>query len=153
MGEFHLILPLTFVGIYISILVITKTKTAFMINPQKLTRIFRALSVEARVRIVQLLKDHTLCVGALSSRLDITQGAVSQHLRVLRDADLLVSEKRGYYVHYRLNEKTLLTWKKTVDAFLAKATETEAFEGLRNPQQKGAKRCVRERRGVRSRRS
>ena len=70
-----------------------------MTEAQKLARIFKALSVDTRVRMVQILKNHALCVGALSARLDVTQGAVSQHLRILRDADLVVPEKRGYYVH------------------------------------------------------
>src|SRR3989304_3410221 len=48
-----------------------------------------------------------------------TQGAVSQHLRVMRDAGLVIDEKRGYYVHYRLNEQTLNRWRKQIDGLLA----------------------------------
>ena len=91
-----------------------------MTSAQKLARIFKALSVDTRVRMIELLKNRALCVGALSARLDVTQGAVSQHLRILRDAELVVPEKRGYYVHYRLNEKTLLKWKNAVERFLEK---------------------------------
>lgn len=90
-----------------------------MTDPRKLARIFKALSVETRVRIVQLLKEHALCVGALSARLGITQGGVSQHLRVLRDADLVVPQKRGYYVHYRLNDETLAGWRDAAEEFFA----------------------------------
>jgi DNA-binding transcriptional ArsR family regulator len=57
-------------------------------------------------------------VGALSARLDVTQGAVSQHLRILRDADLVVAEKRGYFVHYRLNDKKLDKWKDVIGKLL-----------------------------------
>lgn len=85
-----------------------------MIDAQKLARIFKILSVDTRIRIIQLLKDRALCVGALSAQIGITQGAVSQHLRVLRDADLVVAERRGYYIHYRLNEKVLAQWWKDV---------------------------------------
>jgi len=85
----------------------------------ELARILKVLSVGARVRIVQLLKGRVLCVGALASHLDVTQGAVSQHLRVMRDAGLVIDEKRGYYVHYRLNEQTLDRWRKQIDALLA----------------------------------
>ena len=52
-----------------------------------LSRLLEVLSVETRVRIVQLLKGRALCVNALASRLDVTPGAVSQHLRIMRDAD------------------------------------------------------------------
>ena len=124
-----------------------------MTDAQKLARIFKALSVDTRVRMVQLLKDRALCVGALSARLDVTQGAVSQHLSILRDADLLVPEKRGYYVHYRLNEQTLLKWKNAMEGFFGKERETEVSSYLGNREGKGAKLCVREKKDVRSRRN
>ena len=90
-----------------------------MVKALDLACICKILSVETRIRILQLLKNRALCVGALSARLDVTQGAVSQHLRILREADLVIAEKRGYFVHYRLNEKTLGKWKGIVDKLLA----------------------------------
>ena len=89
----------------------------------KVTKVFRALSVETRVRIVQLLKERALCVNALAARLKVTPAAVSQHLRVLRDTDLLVPDKRGYYVHYQINKKTLATWKDLADELLGMESE------------------------------
>jgi DNA-binding transcriptional ArsR family regulator len=85
----------------------------------ELARILKVLAVGTRVRIVQILKGRALCVGGLASQLDVTQGAVSQHLRVMRDAGLVIDEKRGYYVHYRLNEQTLDRWRKRIDGLLA----------------------------------
>lgn len=84
----------------------------------ELARLLKVLAVGTRVRIVQLLKGCPLCVNALASRLEVTQGAVSQHLRIMRDAGLLIDEKRGYYVHYRLNEDTLATWREKIDKLL-----------------------------------
>ncbi len=78
-----------------------------MADPKVLARIFKVLSVETRVRIVQLLKRRSLCVNALAGRLGISAAAVSQHLRILRDANLVEADKRGYFVHYRLNSKAL----------------------------------------------
>lgn len=78
-----------------------------MNDPIQLARVSKMLSVPARVRIVQLLKGRALCVNALTARLHITQRAVSQHLRIMRDVGLVVNEKRGYFVHYRLNETAL----------------------------------------------
>jgi DNA-binding transcriptional ArsR family regulator len=89
----------------------------------RLTKVFRALSVDTRVRIVQLLKRRALCVNALAKRLDVTPAAVSQHLRVLRDADLVTPDKRGYYVHYRINETTLAAWKELADELLGMEAE------------------------------
>ena len=89
-----------------------------MTKESELAHICKILSVDTRVRILQLLKDRALCVGALSARMDITQGAVSQHLRILRDVGLVVAEKRGYFVHYRVNKKTLNKWKNIIDRLL-----------------------------------
>jgi ArsR family transcriptional regulator len=89
-----------------------------MVKALDLAYICKILSVGTRVQILQLLKSSALCVGALSARLDVTQGAVSQHLRILREADLVVAEKRGYFVQYRLNEKTLSKWKNMMDKLL-----------------------------------
>jgi len=91
-----------------------------MSDSQKLAFIFKILSVDSRIRIIQLLKDRPLCVGALCSQLQITQGAVSQHLRILRQAGLVTAEKRGYYVHYRLHEETLAELKDEMEHFLGK---------------------------------
>ena len=86
-----------------------------MNDSDKIARIFKVLSVENRVRIIQFLKGRALCVNALAKLLDITPAAVSQHLRILRDSDIVTAEKRGYFVHYCLNKKTMKQWKKLAD--------------------------------------
>ena len=81
---------------------------------RKLSEVFQVLSAPARVRILLMLKKGPLCVGALCMRLGITQSAVSQHLRVLRQAGLVATEKRGAFVHYHIDEKNLAKWKEAV---------------------------------------
>ena len=68
-----------------------------------LTRVFAALSDPTRARILQQLSRQVLCVGALAQRLGVTHSAVSQHLRILREAGLVRGQKRGYWVHYSLD--------------------------------------------------
>jgi DNA-binding transcriptional ArsR family regulator len=85
---------------------------------KELARALKVLSVETRVCIVQLLKGRALCVNALAARLNVTQGAVSQHLRIMRDAGLVIDEKRGYFVHYRLNEEILSEWQEKIQELL-----------------------------------
>ena len=85
---------------------------------KELAHICKILSQDTRVRVVQVLKGRALCVGALAKRVKVTQGALSQHLRILRNARLVIPDKRGYFVHYRLNEKTLDRWNKALGAFL-----------------------------------
>ena len=91
-----------------------------MPETEKAARVFKVLSVETRVRMIELLKRRSLCVNALAKTLNITPAAVSQHLRVLRDADLVIADKQGYFVHYRVNEKTLADWNQTAKRILDK---------------------------------
>lgn len=88
-------------------------------HAEKSARVFKVLSVETRVRMIELLKQKPWCVNALANFLNITPAAVSQHLRVLRDADLVIADKQGYFVHYRLNELALVELSKTVQQILA----------------------------------
>src|SRR4030042_6744934 len=89
-----------------------------MSKASELAHICKVLSVETRVRILELVKDRALCVGAIAARLDVTQGAVSQRLRILRDAGLVTAEKRGYFVHYRLSGDALANCRALVDDLL-----------------------------------
>lgn len=89
-----------------------------MTDSEKQARIFKVLSVGTRVRMIDLLKRRSLCVNALARALDMTPAAISQHLRVLRDADVVIADKQGYFVHYRVNEKTLAEWGKTTQSLL-----------------------------------
>jgi DNA-binding transcriptional ArsR family regulator len=86
---------------------------------EKAAAVFRVLGAENRLRIMELLRTHSFCVNALAVRLKLTPAAVSQHLRVLREVGLVESDKRGYYVHYRLNERRLDEWRDLADRVLA----------------------------------
>ncbi|OHB68941.1 MAG: hypothetical protein A2V70_09670 [Planctomycetes bacterium RBG_13_63_9] len=119
-----------------SILADTNTvEVASMADTRELARILKVLAVDTRVRIVSLLKGRSLCVNALAARLDMTQGAVSQHLRVMRDAGLVIDEKRGLFVHYRLNEETLATWRRAIVRLLDPKHQV-------CQETNGARRCV-----------
>ncbi len=128
-------------------------------DPDELARMLKVLSAGVRVRIVQLLTDRALCVNALADRLDVSQGAVSQHLRVMRDAGLVTPERRGYYVHYRLNESVVAQWREAIDGLLAPAAPANGAcrqrgRGSGDPQE-GARSCARARprKAARSRRT
>jgi ArsR family transcriptional regulator len=69
---------------------------------QEAATLFAALGAVSRLHILQLLSKNSLCVGALSRLTGLSAGAVSQHLRVLRSAGLVVGERRGYFIHYHL---------------------------------------------------
>lgn len=69
--------------------------------------LFKILSVDKRIEIIELLKKEPLSVNALADALGITQSAVSQHLRVLRGAGLVKDERQGYWIYYSLNKDAL----------------------------------------------
>jgi len=79
---------------------------------EELAEIFKALSDPTRLRLIKLLTDNKfLCVNALTQRLNVTQSAVSQHLRILRQVGLVIGDRKGYHIHYSLNHDLLTQYK------------------------------------------
>ena len=62
----------------------------------------RAAAEPLRWRILTLLAEEELCVCHLVEALDAPQSLISHHLRVLRDAGLVESERFRYWTYYRL---------------------------------------------------
>ncbi len=65
-------------------------------------KVMKALSDPNRVKILKLLQHRSLCVCELQSVLGIAQPTVSNHLKVLEDAGLVISRKSGLWVDYSL---------------------------------------------------
>ena len=72
-------------------------------------QLFKALGDATRLEILGMLADtdSELCVCDIESRFDLSQPTVSHHLRLLREAGLIDGERRGTWVFYKLNPKTL----------------------------------------------
>lgn len=64
---------------------------------------FRALADETRRDILRLLRDGPLTSGDIAARFDSSWPTISRHLAVLRDAGLVVTERRGQEIRYELN--------------------------------------------------
>jgi DNA-binding transcriptional ArsR family regulator len=73
----------------------------------RVVKILKTVGEENRLQIIRLLLNNDLCVGALARLLNISKPAVSQHLKILREAGLVRGEKIGYWTHYRV-EKELI---------------------------------------------
>jgi len=72
------------------------------------SEIFKVLSVETRVRIIELLKGQgPLGAKDIAATIGITTAAVSQHLRILKQAGLVRSERKGYWIPYSIDEKAM----------------------------------------------
>ena len=85
----------------------------------KIADIFKALGDPTRLRLIKLLKEchggvcqgGPLCVNALAHRLGVTQSAVSQHLRILKQAGLVRGTRSGAFMHYTLDSTGLADYK------------------------------------------
>jgi len=113
-----------------------------MRDQRKLAGVFKALSADTRLRIVDMLKGRSLCVGVIAARLGVSSAAISQHLRILREGGLVIAEKRGYYVHYRLDETTLRRWQRLVGELLSAGNRSKSLSDVPECQEG---RCQRER--------
>lgn len=67
----------------------------------------RALSDPVRREILSLLKASRLSAGEIAGHFDITQAAISKHLAILRQADLIRDTREGKYIFYELNVSVL----------------------------------------------
>ena len=75
------------------------------IDPAEL---FKALAVETRVKIIELLKSNgPLGAKKIAGHLGVTIAAVSQHLKILKQAGLVRSERKGYWIPYSIDEEAL----------------------------------------------
>ena len=60
----------------------------------------KALGEPMRLKIFQALLERKHCVRSLSRKLGISESAISQHLKIMKDAGLVYGEKYGYHMHY-----------------------------------------------------
>ena len=72
-----------------------------MIN--QTTQVFKALSDANRLRILNMIVEKPLCVCEITDILELATSTVSKHLSILRDSGLIVDEKNGKWVNYRIS--------------------------------------------------
>lgn len=88
----------------------------------KIADIFKALGDPTRLRLIKLLNEchegvcqgGPLCVNALAHQLGVTQSAVSQHLRILKQAGLVRGARNGAFMHYSLDPDGLDRYKSAL---------------------------------------
>ena len=76
----------------------------------ELSAVFKALGDPVRLRLFSLIASHAsgeACVCDLTGEFDVSQPTISHHLKVLREAGLLSSERRASWVYYRVEPKAL----------------------------------------------
>lgn len=75
---------------------------------------YKALGDETRLKLFLLLSEKRICVKGLAKVLNISESAVSQHLKILKEAGLIKGEKVGYYVHYIVQKDVLIELQKLI---------------------------------------
>ena len=104
------------------------TTTADPVHAEQfaLARLAKALGHPARVRILQLLLSRDACYcGQIVDELPLAQATVSQHLKVLKEAGLIVGEIEGLRTGYCASRSQLAELQELVGALLAGAAEAD----------------------------
>lgn len=78
-------------------------------------KVFQALSSNVRRKILACLSEGGMTAGELARHFDITKPSLSKHLSILENAGLVVSEKKGQFVHYALAKNNLIN---TVNSYM-----------------------------------
>ncbi len=75
--------------------------------------LFKALNDSTRREILSLLREKDMSAGEIADHFNMTKPSISHHLDLLRQADLVLSEKKGQFIYYSLNLTVLdeiLSW-------------------------------------------
>ena len=88
--------------------------------------IFKALADENRLRILNLLMNHSLCVCELETVLEMTQSNVSRHLAKLRSVGLISSSKDAQWIHYQYDPG--FKGKQLIDFLKGNFEETKPYQ-------------------------
>lgn len=86
---------------------------------QPVSRLFKALGDETRLKIVALLAHGELCVCHVEAALALSQPAVSRHLSVLRAAGVVEAHRNGTWVYYRLARQQDAASARQLEAVVA----------------------------------
>lgn len=92
---------------------------------------FRALGDDTRLQVLVLLDKREFCVCELVELFGLSQSAISEHLRRLKDAGLAVDERRGMWVFYRLPEALPEFVKQALQVVHLEAQIVERLPGLK----------------------
>lgn len=72
--------------------------------------IFKAMSDSTRRKIIELLKEGPKAAGEIAGHFSHAQPTISRHLNVLKNAHLVVDQREGNFIIYRLNTTILQEW-------------------------------------------
>jgi ArsR family transcriptional regulator len=91
-----------------------------------MAQVFKALGDQKRLQIIKMLvsnENDTFCVTDVANKLNITQPAASQHIKILKNINLLEENRKGFRIYYTINRKILQTYKNEIDQLFKKSFE------------------------------
>jgi ArsR family transcriptional regulator len=94
-----------------------------MINNKDIVKMLKAIADENRLQMINLLSCENLCSCHFVNILEISQPNVSHHLKILKEAGLIKSSKRGRWIDYSLNEENIALIKNELNNILEKCEE------------------------------
>lgn len=99
-----------------------KTKVTFQSEKLDMsTELMRALAHPLRLRILEFIDKHgTINVNKIYKTLNLEQSITSQHLRILRAANVLEAQRDGKFIHYSINYPIVMKASKAVKNFMKK---------------------------------
>ena len=68
-----------------------------------LNMMFKALSDPIRRKILLMLKERDMTAGEIAERFDISKPSISYHLNTLKQAGMVLDERKGQYIYYSIN--------------------------------------------------
>ena len=93
-------------------------------------KIVHILTEPSRYKILMLLLSNHYCIKALAKKLNISESAVSQHMKCLKNANLVQGARIGYQVHYIANKKYIISiLKKMTQELKTYPDDDEIKEG------------------------
>lgn len=72
-----------------------------------MSKVFKALSDKTRREILKLLNNKDMSAGEIAEHFDMSKPSISKHLDILREAELISSEKKGQFVIYSINTSVI----------------------------------------------
>lgn len=99
----------------------------------QIVQIFKALSDETRLKILIILSRRSICAKGIAQHLNISEAAVSQHIKLLKEAGILVGEKTGYYVRYNLLASGFTEMMQFIEELHSDHTITECKADFDSP--------------------
>ena len=70
---------------------------------EKYLKIFKALSDKSRLRIIMMLRIKPMCVCEIREIIGFSMSTISAHLKIIKDAGIIISQKKDKFIDYQLN--------------------------------------------------